>query len=133
MTLEVEVEIGAFIKLTLAFTVTPQAYSITVGNGGVGDTTGGESTGANGQDSIFNANHSKLVEEDTRTAGANGGSGGGGGSYLGAAGGTGSQGSNGGSGLEALIFIHLEVVVELLLQEVMVREALLLVLEELYS
>ena len=83
------------------FTVTAQAYTVTVGAGGVGSTdTTTNISGNNGSNSVFStitAIGGGGGGAYTAGSGLNGGSGGGGGQNNGA-GGTGSQGSNGGSG-----------------------------------
>ena len=84
-----------------AFVVTPQAYSITVGNGGSGGPA--RNNGNTGQNSIFSTitAYGGGGGGTVGSAGFNGGSGGGGGGDAGSGagiGGTGSQGGNGGAG-----------------------------------
>lgn len=89
-----------------ALTVTAQAYTVTVGDGGAG----GDNTpknGVNGQDSVFSTitatgggggGSQDVGGVNASSAGSNGGSGGGSsGGTLANSGGTGSQGNNGGA------------------------------------
>ena len=84
------------------FSITPQAYSVTVGAGGVA-VSSDNTTGNDGNNSVFDsitANGGGGGGWYSGNAGKNGGSGGGGGwGGEGGAGGTGSQGSNGGAGV----------------------------------
>ncbi len=82
-----------------SFTVTAQAYTITVGDGGA-VAANSSSVGSNGTDSVFGsitATGGGGAASPLSGVAGNGGSGGGGGTLT-TAGGTGSQGSNGGTG-----------------------------------
>lgn len=91
---------GGGYQYNSAFTVTAQAYSVTVGNGGV---RGNYDDSTNGENSVFSTitaiGGGRGRAFGGNNAGGNGGSGGGGGGSTTTtnAGGTGSQGSNGGS------------------------------------
>jgi hypothetical protein len=80
---------------TAEHTVTATAYSITVGDGGIGS-TGGGNNGTNGQNSVFHTltatGGGRGGTNNASASGANGGSGGGAGGGTGGSGGTGTSG-----------------------------------------